>query len=104
MISPSSTNPKVTQVGDMIFRMCFLDDFQGQTMARFTVQNLNLKKVAILKDTKSDYSVGLAQYYTDELTKLGGTVVAVQTYQAGDPDFSAQITALKAKKPEPIFI
>ncbi|MFN8587895.1 MAG: ABC transporter substrate-binding protein [Candidatus Eisenbacteria bacterium] len=104
MISPSSTNPKVTQVGDRIFRMCFLDDFQGLTMARFAVQNLGLKKVAILKDVKSDYSVGLAQYFTDEFVKLGGTIVIEQAYTAGDQDFSAQLTAIKAKSPEAIFI
>ena len=56
MISPSSTNPKVTQVGDYIFRMCFLDDFQGRVMAQFVADSLKLKKVAILKDVKSDYS------------------------------------------------
>jgi branched-chain amino acid transport system substrate-binding protein len=104
MISPSSTNPKVTQVGDYIFRMCFLDDFQGQTMAKFAHVNLGLKKVAILKDLKSDYSAGLAQYFTDAFTKEGGTIVAEQAYQSGDQDFSAQITAIKAKNPDAIFI
>jgi len=104
MVSPSSTNPKVTQVGDRIFRMCFLDDFQGLTMARFAVQNLGLKRVAILKDVKSDYSVGLAQYFTDEFVKLGGTVVVEQAYTAGDQDFSAQLTAIKSKNPDAIFI
>jgi branched-chain amino acid transport system substrate-binding protein len=104
MISPSSTNPKVTQAGDYIFRMCFLDDFQGQTMAKFALQNLGLKKVAILKDVKSDYSVGLAQYFTDAFTKGGGTIVAEQAYSAGDQDFSAQLTAIKAKSPGAIFI
>jgi len=104
MISPSSTNPKVTQVGDYVFRMCFLDDFQGQTMARFALQNLGLKKVAILKDVKSDYSVGLAQYFTDAFTAGGGKIVAEQAYQAGEQDFSAYLTAIKAKKPDAIFI
>jgi branched-chain amino acid transport system substrate-binding protein len=104
MISPSSTNPKVTQAGDFIFRMCFLDDFQGQTMAKFAHVNLGLKKVAILKDVKSDYSVGLAQYFTDAFTKEGGTVIAEQAYSAGDQDFSAQLTAIKAKNPDAIFI
>src|SRR5215510_11125323 len=64
MVSPSSTNPKVTQVGDFIFRMCFLDDFQGWVMAKFVTENLKLKHVAVLKDVKNDYSIGLAQYFT----------------------------------------
>jgi branched-chain amino acid transport system substrate-binding protein len=104
MISPSSTNPRVTQVGDYIFRMCFLDDFQGGVMARFTAENLKLKKVAVLKDVKSDYSVGLAQYFTDAFKSRGGTVVIEQAYSAGDQDFRAQLTAIKAKSPEAIVV
>src|SRR5262245_42377392 len=104
MISPSSTNPRVTQVGDHIFRMCFLDDFQGRSVAKFATQNLGLKKVAILKDLKSDYSAGLTQFFGDAFKQLGGTIVAEQSYQAGDQDFSAQLTAIKAKHPDAIYI
>ena len=104
MISPSSTNPAVTEKGDYIFRMCFIDPFQGTVMAKFTAQNLRLKQVAILKDLKSDYSVGLAKFFSDAFTQLGGTVLAEQTYSAGDQDFRAQLTALKAKKPQAIFL
>ncbi len=104
MISPSSTNPRVTQVGDHIFRMCFLDQFQGTVMARFTAQSLKLKKVAILKDAKSDYSVGLAQFFTDAFTGMGGTIITEQAYQSGDNDFRAQLTAIKAKHPDAIIV
>ncbi|MGH7742954.1 MAG: ABC transporter substrate-binding protein [Candidatus Eiseniibacteriota bacterium] len=104
MISPSSTNPRVTQVGDYIFRMCFLDEFQGTVMARFTAQSLKLKKVAILKDSKSDYSVGLAQFFTEAFTALGGSIITEQAYQSGDNDFRAQLTAIKAKKPDAIIV
>jgi branched-chain amino acid transport system substrate-binding protein len=104
MISPSSTNPRVTQVGDYIFRMCFLDEFQGTVMARFTAQSLKLKKVAILKDSKSDYSVGLAQFFTEAFTALGGSILIEQAYQSGDNDFRAQLTAIKAKKPDAIIV
>ena len=104
MITPSSTNPRVTQVGDFIFRMCFLDDFQGKAMAKFTAENLGIKSVAVLKDVKSDYSVGLAQYFTDNFTALGGTVVVEQSYSAGDQDFRAQLTAIKARSPQAIVI
>jgi branched-chain amino acid transport system substrate-binding protein len=104
MITPSSTNPRVTQVGDFVFRMCFLDDFQGRAMARFTAENLGIKSVAVLKDVKSDYSVGLAQYFTDNFTALGGTVVVEQSYSAGDQDFRAQLTAIKARSPQAIVI
>ncbi|HTM57053.1 MAG TPA: ABC transporter substrate-binding protein [Candidatus Udaeobacter sp.] len=104
MISPSSTNPRVTQVGDYIFRMCFLDQFQGTVMARFTAQTLKLKKVAVLKDSRSDYSVGLAQFFTEAFTALGGSIVTEQAYQSGDNDFRAQLTAIKAKHPEAIIV
>lgn len=104
MITPSSTNPRVTQVGDYIFRMCFLDDFQAHVMAQFAAQNLDLKRVAILKDTKSDYSVGLAQFFTQSFASMGGTIVAEQAYTAGDQDFRAQLTAIKARDPQAIFV
>lgn len=104
MITPSSTNPRVTQVGDFIFRMCFLDDFQAAVLARFTADTLGLDRVAILKDTKSDYSVGLTQFFTQVFASLGGTIVAEQAYTAGDQDFRAQLTAIKARNPLAIFV
>ncbi len=104
MISPSSTNPRVTQVGDYIFRMCFLDVFQGSVMARFTSEKLKLKKVAILKDLRNDYSVGLAKFFSDAYAGVGGQVVADESYSSGDQDFRAQLTAIKAKNPEAIVI
>ena len=104
MISPSSTNPEVTRKGDYIFRMCFLDDFQGRVMAKYTAENLKLKKVAILKDVKNDYSVGLSKYFTDGFTAMGGSVVVEQSYSSGDQDFRAQLTAIKARKPEAIVV
>src|SRR5580765_8140007 len=76
MISPSSTNPKVTQVGDYIFRVCFIDPFQGSVMANFASTNLKSKKAAILKDIKNDYSMGLSQFFRETYSKKGGEIVA----------------------------
>ncbi len=104
MISPSSTNPRVTQVGDYIFRMCFLDDFQGWVMAKFTAENLGLKRVAVLKDARNDYSVGLAKYFTDAFATMGGKVLAEQAYQSGETDFRAQLTALKGLNAQAIVV
>jgi branched-chain amino acid transport system substrate-binding protein len=73
-------------------------------MAKFASGNLGVKKVAILKDVKSDYSVGLAQFFTEAFTKAGGSIVVEQAYTAGDQDFSAQLTAIKAKHPDAVFI
>jgi branched-chain amino acid transport system substrate-binding protein len=104
MISPSSTNPKVTELGDYIFRVCFIDPFQGQMIAKFAKSTLNFSKAAVLRDAKNDYSVGLANYFTEAYQALGGTVVADVAYAEGDQDFKAQLTAIKAKKPQFIMV
>ncbi len=105
MISPSSTNPEVTKKGNFIFRTCFIDPFQGTVMAKFAAQNLGMKRVAILKDVKNDYSVGLAQYFTAEFTgPQAGSITGEQAYSEGDADFRSQLTALKANNPEAIFV
>jgi branched-chain amino acid transport system substrate-binding protein len=104
MVTPSSTNPKVTEIGDYIFRVCFIDPFQGEAMAKFAFDNLKVKKAAIFKDSKNDYSVGLAQYFAETFQKLGGQIVADESYFEGDQDFKAQLTSIKGKKPEAIFI
>lgn len=103
MISPASTNPKVTEVGDYVFRVCFIDPFQGTVMAKFALSK-NWKKIALLTDVKQDYSVGLAQFFKENLTKSGGQIVKEQSYSTGDKDFKAQLTSIKAAKPEAIFI
>ena len=103
MISPASTNPKVTEVGDYIFRVCFIDPFQGTVMAKFA-QSKGWKKVAVLTDVKQDYSVGLAEFFTKGVIAAGGTIVKEQKYSTGDKDFRAQLTSIKAAKPEAIFV
>jgi len=104
MISPASTNPKVTQVGDYIFRACFVDTFQGSSMARFAFNDLGLRKVAILYDIKNDYSVGLVEFFEKTFKELGGEIVAKQSYSEGDIEFRAQLTDLKAANPQAIYV
>ena len=104
MISPSSTNPKVTEVGDYIFRVCFIDPFQGTVMAKFASRTLKVKQVAILRDIKNDYSVGLADVFKKSFEEMGGSIVADESYSEGDSDFSAQLTSIKQKNPEAIFV
>lgn len=104
MLSPASTNPKVTEIGDYIFRTCFIDSFQGRTMAQFARNNLKLKKIAILKDIKNDYSVGLADFFEKTFKTLGGEIISIESYSEGDIDFRAQLTAIKAKGPEAIYV
>jgi len=104
MISPSSTNPKVTEVGDYIFRVCFIDPFQGTVMANFGRKTLKMNTAAILSDVKSDYSVGLAKFFKEGFIANGGTIIAEQKYSGGDKDFNAQLTAIKAANPDGIFV
>jgi branched-chain amino acid transport system substrate-binding protein len=102
MISPASTNPKVTAEGDYIFRVCFIDPFQGTVMAKFALAR-GWKKVAIMTDVKQDYSVGLTQFFKEYFTKNGGTIVGEQSYSSGDKDFKAQLTKLKDGAPDAIL-
>jgi branched-chain amino acid transport system substrate-binding protein len=104
LLSPASTNPKVTKLGNYIFRSCFVDDFQGVAIAKFTANDLHLKKAAILTDTKNDYSTGLRRVLQSEFPKLGGELVADETYQAGDTNFKTQLTNIKAANPDIVFL
>ena len=104
MISPSSTNPKVTQVGDYVFRVCFIDPFQGQVMSDFAMNNLKAQTAAILRDQKSDYSMGLADFFVKRFKEKGGTIVSDQSYVAGDVDFKSQLTNIRGQKPDVIFV
>src|ERR1700674_692095 len=104
MISPSSTNPNVTKKGDYIFRVCFTDPYQGKALATFVRNNLGVKSVAVLKDNKNDYSVGLAEFFTSAFAQLGGKVIIEQSYTGGDTEFRPQLTAIKSAKPQVLFI
>ncbi|HEX9287609.1 MAG TPA: ABC transporter substrate-binding protein [Thermoanaerobaculia bacterium] len=104
MISPSSTNPRVTQVGDYIFRVCFTDPFQAEVGARIAWEILKVKKVAILSDVRNDYSVGLQTFFRQHFKGFGGAVVAEQSYSEGDSDFRAQLTQIKSANPEAIYV
>ncbi len=106
MISPGSTNPTVTTKGDYIFRVCFIDPFQGTLMAKFALDTLHAKKVAILSDVTSDYSKGLTQYFTEYYKSHGGQIVIERSYSGSgkDKDFRAQLTAIKSAAPDAIFV
>ncbi|MBN9693952.1 MAG: ABC transporter substrate-binding protein [Verrucomicrobia bacterium] len=104
MVSPSSTNPKVTEVGDHIFRVCFIDPFQGKLLADFAKRTLKARRVAILSDVSAPYSVGLADFFRKAFTAGGGEIVGEQKYASKDKDFRAQLTAIKAENPDAIFV
>ncbi len=106
MVSPGATNARVTEVGDYIFRVCFIDPFQGTVMAKFALDNLKAKKVAILTDVRNDYSVGLTKYFKEYFESHGGKIVVERSFSGGgtDRDFRAQLTSIKAAQPDAIFV
>ncbi|WP_242395788.1 ABC transporter substrate-binding protein [Anaeromyxobacter oryzisoli] len=107
-ISPASTSPKVTKDGDKtrpyMFRVCFIDPFQGTVMGKFARQNLKVTKAAIVRDVGNDYSQGLADYFAKTFKELGGEIVADVSYKSGDQDFKAQLTRVKATNPEIVYV
>jgi len=104
MISPSSTNPKVTKVGPYIFRVCFIDPFQGTAAANFAIQNLHAKKAAVMWDQTNQYSVGLVQYFEAAFKRQGGTIVIEKIYGKDDSSFQSSLTNIKAAGPDIIYV
>src|SRR5215211_1962867 len=104
MLTPSSTNPEVTKKGDFIFRSCFIDPVQGAAIAQFAAKSLGAKTAAIMVDRKNDYSTGLEKVISEIFTRMGGQIVATQSYLEGDQDFNAQLTSLKGANPQVIFV
>ena len=104
MISSASTNPKVTEIGDYIFRACFVDPFQGEAMAKFAFNQLKLRRVAILYDVNSDYSKGLLNNFKKTFTASGGKIINEQSYTQNDPDFKAQLKTIRKLKPDAMYI
>jgi branched-chain amino acid transport system substrate-binding protein len=104
LISPSSTDPAVTQTGEYIFRTCFVDSFQGEAMASFAANTLKAKKAAILFDINAPYGRGLTEFFESSFRKLGGDIVNKQSYMQGDADFKGQLSSIKAAEPDVIYI
>jgi branched-chain amino acid transport system substrate-binding protein len=104
MISTSSTNPKVTTVGDYVFRVCFIDPFQGTVGAKFAWEDLKAKKAACLFDVGNDYTKGLSEFFKAKFTSLGGEVVGYEGHATGTTDFKAQLTKLLAAKPDVLYV
>lgn len=103
-IAPAATAVNVTDAGNYIFRACFIDPFQGRVGGKFASENLGAKKAAILYDIGNDYSVGLTDNFVSEFTKNGGTIVAKESYGAGEKDFNAIITKVKAANPDVVYL
>lgn len=109
MISSASTNPAVTKDASgatrpYVFRVCFIDPFQGTVMAKFAREALKLSQVAVLRDVRNDYSVGLADFFVAKFKELGGAIATDESYSEGDQDFKSQLTRIKNKAPQAIYV
>jgi branched-chain amino acid transport system substrate-binding protein len=108
LITGTATNPKVTisegKRKSYIFRACYIDDFQGTVAAGFALKQLKAKSAAVLYDVGNDYSKGLAEFFRTTFSKGNGAVVAYESYQKDDVDFSALITKVAMKKPDVIYL
>ncbi len=104
LFSPTSTNPDVTLVGDYIFRACFLDPFQAYSAVRIAVDEVEAQTAAILYDTGSDYSKGLADNFEEYFTAEGGEIVEIGEFVDTETDYSAILTRVRDKNPDVVFV
>ena len=110
LITPWSTAPKATLNSKTnaskkyVFRACFIDPFQGRVLAKFALDNLQLKNAAVLYDVASEYNKGIAEIFREVYEQNGGKVVAFETYTTNDKDFSSQLTKIKQAAPDVIFL
>ena len=110
LITPWSTNPKTTldtttgKPKDYVFRACYTDPFEGRVLARFVLEKLKAKNVAVLYDVASEAPKSQADLFRLTFEELGGKTVAFETYTTGDRDFSAQLTKIKSANPDVIFL
>jgi branched-chain amino acid transport system substrate-binding protein len=103
-ISPSATNPTVTQQGDMIFRACFMDDFQGWGLACYAWHDMKAKKAGILHVKDDSYTTVLMEAFKAKFEELGGSVIATEAYETDATDFGVQVAAIEAAAPDALFL
>jgi branched-chain amino acid transport system substrate-binding protein len=105
MLTPTATEPTITKVGgDYMYRSCYLDSFQGQTMAKYAATDLGKKTAAVLYNVGDDYSKGIAESFKKEFEAQGGTIVEFMSYNKDDKDFNAQLTKIKGSNPEVLML
>lgn len=104
MISATATAAGVTATGANVFRACVTDPFQGELMASYTAKKLGAKTAAILYNMADDYSSGVAEAYKAAAQAAGVTVVAEEKFQTNDVDFKSQLTSIKGKNPDVLFL
>jgi branched-chain amino acid transport system substrate-binding protein len=108
-VSNCATNKNVTvdehgKVHPYMFRVCFIDPYQGYALADFAYKKLGKRKAAFLTDISSPYTVGVHQYFEDHFKQLGGQIVDKEAYNQGDTEFRAQLTNIKTHNPDMVLM
>jgi len=104
LVSPTATDPRLTQNKKYIFRVCFIDTFQGEMAAKYAFDKLKARTAALLIDVAQDACVALGNEFKKNFTKKGGKIVQATQCQSGDQDFTAQLAAIKAAKPDVLYL
>ena len=103
LISPTASSPDVTKAGDFVFRTYPTDAYAGIIASEYAYNDLKAKKAALITET-TDYAQGLRKVFKENFAKLGGEIVADETYNPEDTDFRTQVTKVKSVEPEVIYI
>lgn len=104
VITPTATGAEATKGREWVWRISFTDQFQGQTLAKFATQQLNVTSVCILLDINEPYSAGLSGSFEQEFTDRGGRVLSKTTFTTGDTIFDDQLNVIKGYAPDCIFV
>ena len=104
MISPVSTNPRLTHIGEYIFRVCFTDAFQGSVMAQFAIQDLHAKSAAVLTNTGNQYSLQLSQVFIEQFQQRDGEILLEADYLQEATDFTSQLAQIISLQPDVVFV
>lgn len=104
MVTGSSTNPKVTRIGNYVFRTCFIDSFQAQAMAHFAFTELRAKTAVVLEIINEEFSLTLAELFVSSFQKYGGKVVLKGSYENDAVDFAYLLTEVKRLQPDVVYV
>jgi branched-chain amino acid transport system substrate-binding protein len=104
MISPGSTNPKVTRIGNYVFRVCFVDSFQGAAMAKFAYADLRARSAVVLRNIDEEYSIKLAEYFMNAFKRIGGKVLLDGSYRGKAVDFADVLKETAKLEPDAVYI
>ena len=105
MIAPMASNPAVTAGRHFVFRLAFLDPFQGEMLARYAAENLGARRAAVLYDVSNAYGRDITALFRATFEKAGGAIVAAETFTSDQgTDFSAQLKRIAAARPDVLLL